>query len=857
MRTHISLSIILFTLTILSASLLFGADYEFTPVPQWVAPLQATQQDSTPREDHSGGVAYLLTDYQIKVEKNGQEKFCHYSEKALNPTGVQEISQITIDFDPLYESIMLHSLKIHRKGTVLDKIDTARLSILQREEDLDYQIYDGSKTLSILVEDVRVGDSIEYSYTIKGANPVFEGHFAKSLRFGWSVPVSRCHYRLLWPSSRPLFIKSHVFKKEPNIVRRAGITEYVWLEENTEALNKDTATPDWYMPYPTVYLSDYKSWSDVVAWALPMYKNIINSPSLQSVIKNITESCQSDEERILAAFRFVQDDIRYLGLEMGENSHRPNAPEIVIERRFGDCKDKARLLASLLNGMNIETQAALVHSYSGRHILNRLPTPLAFNHVITLVRHAGKNYWLDPARNYQAGKLDHIYQPDYEYALVIDEKSKALTHMTLDLTALHSKRVEETFDISDPQIPTTYRIQTWMTNYYADDMRKSLSESNLKTIQQSYLNYTAKVYPGSQLLEEMRIDDNEKQNVISIKEGYAIPEIWIGDDQESYVNANFEPFLLLDHIKKVSSPIRTMPYSISHPVQYKQSTKIIVPQNSLFENETFTIDNKAFLFTQNISYENNILNIDYSYESRSDHVAPEDIDTYSKDINQLLSLAGYQIQLPNPKVESTSQLPPKDDINWLMIAAAFITIIGSILLLLKLIYLYDPLPGPGEQVDSQLEGLGGWLIIPGLGLVFTPLRILFQSRDFLNIFSVTEWGLLGNQLGYRVQALICCEFLVNSLLFIAAFYLLVLYFKRRHTFPKLYIIFLLSALIVTIGDEIVATMVIPEGFRQDEADTGGLARQLIYTVIWTSYFIKSKRVKATFTETRRKEITEE
>jgi hypothetical protein len=49
----------------------------------------------------------------------------------------------------------------------------------------------------------------------------------------------------------------------------------------------------------------------------------------------------------------------------------------------------------------------------------------------------------------------------------------------------------------------------------------------------------------------------------------------------------------------------------------------------------------------------------------------------------------------------------------------------------------------------------------------------------------------------------------------------------------------------------------PKGLEQDEAGSRDLIRQLIYTAIWTSYFVKSERVRATFTQTRNKEIAEQ
>ena len=62
----------------------------------------------------------------------------------------------------------------------------------------------------------------------------------------------------------------------------------------------------------------------------------------------------SDErERLLAAMRFVQSEVRYLALALGNGSYVPSPPELVLKRRYGDCKDKTLLALSLLKGLSI------------------------------------------------------------------------------------------------------------------------------------------------------------------------------------------------------------------------------------------------------------------------------------------------------------------------------------------------------------------------------------------------------------------------------------------------------------------------------------------------------------------------
>src|SRR5688500_15976321 len=141
-------------------------------------------------------------------------------------------------------------------------------------------------------------------------------------------------------------------------------------------------------------------------------------PELISKIQKWQTDLQSPEQRTVAALRFVQDEIRYLGIELGRYSHQPTSPAKVFARRFGDCKDKSLLLATLLKSMGVDAVPALVHSSEGKSLDAKQPSPFAFDHVIVQAKPAGKTYWCDTTISYQRGGLHKYYEPPYERALV-------------------------------------------------------------------------------------------------------------------------------------------------------------------------------------------------------------------------------------------------------------------------------------------------------------------------------------------------------------------------------------------------------------------------------------------------------
>jgi hypothetical protein len=90
----------------------------------------------------------------------------------------------------------------------------------------------------------------------------------------------------------------------------------------------------------------------------------------------------------------------------------------------------------------------------------------------------------------------------------------------------------------------------------------------------------------------------------------------------------------------------------------------------------------------------------------------------------------------------------------------------------------------------------------------------------------------------------------NVALIVIALFLIVMFFTRRHTFPRFFIAYFVFTLAVTGGDLLVLHLLSYPGVEVDAPDLRELARLAVYTVIWTLYFMKSKRVKATFTRRR-------
>ena len=246
----------------------------------------------------TGSTSLVLDDNEIRVGNNSVERFYHYAQRIETTAGLDDVSQLKFYFEPSYQQLTIHFIRIHRGGSVIDALRPSEVKTIQEEEELDQQLYNGTFASVVFMNDLRVGDVVDYAYTVSGENPVFAGRFADRLYLADDRAAQTLSVRLLWPKERPLSIRNHNTDLKPTIQTAGGETEYLWERKDVPAVQREDSTPGWVQPFPTVDLSEFKNWDDVVRWALPLYKIAgPTPPELQAKIEAWKTELKTPEER--------------------------------------------------------------------------------------------------------------------------------------------------------------------------------------------------------------------------------------------------------------------------------------------------------------------------------------------------------------------------------------------------------------------------------------------------------------------------------------------------------------------------------------------------------------------------------
>ena len=277
--------------------------------------------------------------------------------------------------------------------------------------------------------------------------------------------------------------------------------------------------PDYlaYLAYRRMQFSEFSGWDDIVAWASRLFQRQGElSQDVREVIEKLRQR-PTDEDRVVGALEFVQSEIRYFSVSLGESSHRPTQPDVVVKQRYGDCKDKSLLLMTLLEALGIQSKPVLVAIGMRKGLDNVLPSPELFNHAIVQVTVNGKVFYLDPTLLGQHGRLERMGQlHEGAQVLVVAPQSRQLSSIA-STNARDLVRSEVAETVTLPKFNADGQLQ--VRQVWRGSMAEALRIMQQRLLRDELVRSVGEAmetrYPGAKLLGEPDIlDDRSQQRVL-------------------------------------------------------------------------------------------------------------------------------------------------------------------------------------------------------------------------------------------------------------------------------------------------------------------------------------------------------
>jgi len=397
--------------------------------PDW---MRAAAQDKLPEYPKETVAVVLLDDVQTAVKDNGEiETRTRRAYKLLRPGAKEEFGNAIVHFDSETKISYLKAWTIRPSGEAIevkerDAVDVAFSS---------YEIFSDQRVKVLKFPAAETGSVVGYELVQKQRPFVFDDVWD----FQYTVPVRRSRFSLqLRPGWEFSTLWENHAEQKP---QTQGANQFQWEMTDVPAVEVEPEMPPWevvaarmdvkYFPRDLAMRAKTSgSWNDIGAWAsgLTTPRRAI-TPEITAKVAELTDGIQDPVEKIKALAAFAQRQIRYAAIEIGIGGFQPHPAGEVLAHKYGDCKDKATLLAAMLQAIGVDSYNVLINVRRGvispdfpelrlnHEILAiRLPDKIADTAFLDMVNHPklGRLVFFDPTNEYvPLGSLPSYLQNNY------------------------------------------------------------------------------------------------------------------------------------------------------------------------------------------------------------------------------------------------------------------------------------------------------------------------------------------------------------------------------------------------------------------------------------------------------------
>lgn len=803
-----------------------------TPKPNWLSTCKPYNQKPSARTIEKG-YFYALVEQQKYIEK--QAGYHHIIIEIVSETGIQNASQINVGFDPSFERLDFHEIIVWRNNKPINRLNLSAFKVIADEQDLSNFIYQGSYSALYILDDIRKGDRIEYSYTLTGRNPIFNGKYCDDIFFQWYQPVAHQYTVLITSAQRKLNFKVFNTIPKATITQSNGLKQYEYESFQVPAARDDDNQPAWYVGRPRLQISEFNDWASVINWALSINPAATNiKGELAQRIAEIKAKTGTDQVKYFReAVKTVQDEVRYMGIEIGQYSHRANNPEKVFKQRYGDCKDKSLLLVSMLKAGGIDASMVLVNSGVREHIADYIPTYYAFDHAVVTANVKGKQVWIDATIDYQGGTGTDIYFPGYGKGLVLKAGNNSLT--TIPQSQTGKIVYNDIYKVKNDKAPVEFTVKTTYTLNEADDIRGRLASTGMAETEKNYLDYYAKTYSKIEPKDSVTVIDDQEKNILTTTETYIIKDFFRTDSETNKRSVDLYANYISQQLPSINGQKKT-PASLSYPLNYDYTIRVILPGGWDMTNRANSINRDYYRFSSDYSSSGDTLSLNYKLTYLKDNVPVNKLAEFKDDLKKL-NYDGLNYSF----TYGTVNKPATDVNNYMVLFAGFFTV--GLIFLGVWIYQRET-PGIVFSYGSTFTPVGGWLVLVIILLILTTIFSIsvLAAGDY---FSLKTWNLSAadkQDLSYKLFVVMEVTCFI-SLMFYSV-YCLVLLLNKRDILPKVIKGYFLFTVAFVLVDFIWTLTIKPNKIVQPHPYV--LVYALVVAAIWIPYFKRSSRVEDTF-----------
>jgi tetratricopeptide (TPR) repeat protein len=480
-------------------------------VPFHASPDEVLKAAAAVPSSAQSNITVLLDERRIVLDKDQKATVSyHLVYRIENQAGVEAWASVGAGYSPWFQKRPELQARIITEDKHVYTLDPKTLSdapVHAGEEDMfnDDREYQGP------LPGLASGAVVEEFIRIEDTAPFFSVGSVYREYLNRPFPVAMT--RVIAQAPVALALKYKV-RKLPDVTAQKettdGIVTLTFEKENLEAVDHVAPNlPSDVAPVPEIEVATAASWKDVADRYRAMSDPQLHPEEAKAMLPQLPKGVDRNA-KITAIVRELHHQVRYTGVEFGEAKLTPQPPAETMKRHYGDCKDKAALLVSMLRAAGIPAYLALLDAGEGQDVDPALPGMRLFDHAIVYVpgeKQSDAGLWIDATAEFaQVGELP---APDRgRHALIIREGTAELTTIPASTSEDNILIEHRTFTLAENG-PAHVEERTETHGMVDEIYRSRYGGSESKRAHEELENYVKSVYSAEKLDDLKHSDGND------------------------------------------------------------------------------------------------------------------------------------------------------------------------------------------------------------------------------------------------------------------------------------------------------------------------------------------------------------
>jgi hypothetical protein len=324
----------------------------------------------------------------------------HSIVKLLDPQrGKEKFADLHIQYDSKRETLEVHTARTVNADGKSQDASKEEIGDIVPAQLADATIYSAVRERVVSFPAVDTGSVLELVYT-RTTKPTPDSPLGGEQMLGRWSPVLERVVTITAPAGVTPKLAALGMKLDAKQSAAGGNTVWTYRLENLPDRHREQGSLEDAAVLPRLVYGFAPSWAKVVQ---PVAARFLDKavpsplpPAIKAEADRIVTGATTPAEKAQKLFAFVAHDIRSIDLPLGWAGYEPHAPDVVLQNRYADQRDKVGLLLALAASQGITGRPVLVRS--GKvPVVASVPTVAQFDRVIAKLDIDGKDVWVDPS----------------------------------------------------------------------------------------------------------------------------------------------------------------------------------------------------------------------------------------------------------------------------------------------------------------------------------------------------------------------------------------------------------------------------------------------------------------------------